>query len=167
MRAYSKHECNLLLQFKELPLGHIASSYGLLKLPLMPEIKPEHKIQFIGPKGEIDFNSIPYKDKQKEQSRLQKLEEYRRTGVWPSKKRKKKAQNQAWDQIKQLKDEKKQRRKKRKELKMNSDVKKGKKSRLVTQEELDELAQDVALMKKLKKRKITEEQFDTAFSIDK
>lgn len=90
MWAYSKHECNLLLQFKELPLGHIATSYGLLKLPLMPEVKPEHKLQFQGPKQEIDFNSIPYRDKQKEESRLKKLDEYRKTGVWPSKKKKKK-----------------------------------------------------------------------------
>ena len=70
-------------------MGHIATSYGLLKLPLMPEIKEEHKKQFVGPKDKIDFNSIPYKDKQKETSRLQKLEEYKKTGMWPSKKRKK------------------------------------------------------------------------------
>lgn len=89
MRAYTKHECNLLLQFKELPLGHIATSYGLLRLPIMPEIKEEHREQFCGPKENIDFNSIPYKDKQKETSRLQKLEEYRKSGVWPSKKKKK------------------------------------------------------------------------------
>lgn len=93
MRAYTKHECNLLLQFKELPLGHIATSYGLLKLPLMPEMKQEHKDQFVGPGEEIDFNSIPYKDKQKEKSRLQKLEEYKKTGVWPSKKKKKMVSN--------------------------------------------------------------------------
>jgi ATP-dependent RNA helicase DDX55/SPB4 len=90
MRAYSKHECNILLQLKQLPLGHIATSYGLIKLPLMPEMKEEHKQQFVGPKADIDFNSIPYKDKQKEVSRLQKLEEYKKTGVWPSKNSKKK-----------------------------------------------------------------------------
>lgn len=55
----------------------------------MPEIKEEHKNQFVGPEEKIDFNSIPYKDKQKEASRLQKLEEYKTTGVWPSKKKKK------------------------------------------------------------------------------
>ncbi|KAI8441861.1 hypothetical protein MSG28_005545 [Choristoneura fumiferana] len=165
MRAYTKHECNLLLQFKDLPLGHIATSYGLLKLPLMPEIKQEHKDQFVGPREEIDFNSIPYKDKQKETSRLQKLEEYRKSGVWPTKKRKKMAQSQPWEQAKQNKVEKKQRKKKRKEVKQEG--KRGKKRRAVTQEELDELAADVALMKKLKKRKITKEQFDEQFDGDK
>ncbi|RVE49101.1 hypothetical protein evm_006222 [Chilo suppressalis] len=126
MRAYSKHECNLLLQFKELPLGHIATSYGLLKLPLMPEIKQVHKEQFVGPKEEIDFNSITYRDKQKEVSRLKKLEEYRETGVWPSKKKKKMAQTQPWEKAKMDKEERKQRKKKRKELKQqNPEGKKG------------------------------------------
>ncbi|CAG9126336.1 unnamed protein product [Plutella xylostella] len=164
MRAYSKHECNLLLQFKELPLGHIATSYGLLKLPLMPEVKPEHKLQFQGPKEEIDFNSIPYRDKQKEESRLKKLEEYKKTGVWPSKKKKKKqAQSESWEQAKQSKEERKQKKRKRKETKQNTEVKKGKKRRAVTQAEIDELAADVALIKKLKNRKISKEQFDQAF----
>ncbi|CAG5047314.1 unnamed protein product [Parnassius apollo] len=167
IQAYSKHECNLLLQLKELPLGHIATSYGLLKLPLMPEIKEEHKKQFVGPKEQIDFNAIPYKDKQKEASRLQKLEEYKKTGVWPTKKKKKMVQSQPWQQTKQNKEEKKQRKRKRKEIQKNTEGKRSKKRRTVTQEELDELAADVALIKKLKKRKITKEQFDETFDTDK
>ncbi|GBP23870.1 Probable ATP-dependent RNA helicase DDX55 homolog [Eumeta japonica] len=166
MRAYSKHECNILLQFKELPLGKIASSYGLLKLPLMPEIKQEHKEQFMGPKEVIDFNSIPYKDKQKEAIRLQKLEEYKKTGIWPSKKKKKKAQTQPWQQNKVDKEERKKKKQKRREMKMNAGNKKGKKRKTITQEELDEIVADAALLKKLKKRKITEEQFDEAFDIN-
>ncbi|XP_045503695.1 probable ATP-dependent RNA helicase DDX55 homolog [Colias croceus] len=169
IRAYSKHECNILLQLKELPLGHIATSYGLLKLPLMPEIKEEHKKQFVGPKEKIDFNSIPYRDKQKETSRLQKLEEFKKTGIWPSKKKKKMTKTQPWEQAKQNKEEKKEKRKKRKETKqkMIAEGKKTKKRKTVTQEELDELAADVALIKKLKKRKISNDQFDKAFEVDK
>ncbi|CAK1552388.1 unnamed protein product [Leptosia nina] len=169
IRAYSKHECNILLQLKELPLGHIATSYGLLKLPLMPEIKEEHKTQFIGPNEKIDFNSIPYKDKQKEASRLQKLQEYKKTGIWPSKKKKKIAKTQAWEQTKLLKQVKKEKRKKRKETKtkMVKEGKNNKKRKTVTQEELEELAADVALIKKLKKRKINDDQFDNAFEIGK
>ncbi|XP_013143354.1 PREDICTED: probable ATP-dependent RNA helicase DDX55 homolog [Papilio polytes] len=167
IQAYSKHECNILLQLKELPLGHIATSYGLLKLPLMPEIKEEHRKQFIGPKEAIDFNSIPYKDKQKETSRLQKLEEFKKTGVWPSKKKKKMVQSQPWQQAKQNKEERKQKKKKRKEAQKATEGKRGKKRRAVTQEEMDELAADVALIKKLKKRKITKEQFDDAFDVNK
>ncbi|KAI5633511.1 DEAD/DEAH box helicase domain-containing protein [Phthorimaea operculella] len=149
IRAYSKHECNLLLQLKELPLGHIATR----------------------PKEDIDFNSIPYLNKQKEQSRLQKLEEYKKTGVWPSKKKKKMMQTKPWDQTKLNKEERKERKKKRKDTKTKQENsvagKKGKKRKAVTQEELDELAKDVALMKKLKKRKITQEQFDQEFDKDK
>ncbi|CAH2052599.1 unnamed protein product, partial [Iphiclides podalirius] len=150
-------------KLKELPLGHIATSYGLLKLPIMPEVKEEHRKQFVGPKEQMDYNLIPYKDKQKEASRLQKLEEYKKTGVWPSKKKKKMVQSQPWRQAKQNKEERRERKKKRKETQKNAEGKRGKRRRAVTQEELDELAADVALMKKLKKRKITKEQFDEAF----
>ncbi|CAF4804512.1 unnamed protein product [Pieris macdunnoughi] len=169
IRAYSKHECNILLQLKELPLGHIATSYGLLKLPLMPEIREEHKTQFIGPKDKIDFNSISYRDKQKETSRLQKLQEYKKTGIWPSKKKKKMVKTQAWEQTKQIKLEKKEKRTHRKEIKkkMIAEGRNTKKRKTVTQEELQELAADVALLKKLKKRKISDDQFDKAFNVDK
>ncbi|XP_050667310.1 probable ATP-dependent RNA helicase DDX55 homolog [Leptidea sinapis] len=167
MRAYSKHECNILLRLKELPLGHIATSYGLLKLPIMPEIKQEHQGQFVGPDEKVDFNAIPYKDKQKETSRLLKLEEYKKTGVWPSKKKKKMSKTQPWEQTKINKQEKKERRIKRKDQKQKmAAAGKAKKRKTVTQEELVELAADVALIKKLKKRKITDEQFDKKFNVE-
>lgn len=55
----------------------------------MPEIKQAHKDQFVGPQEKIEFNSIPYQEKQREASRLLKLKEYKKTGVWPSSKKKK------------------------------------------------------------------------------
>lgn len=55
----------------------------------MPEMKQTHKDQFVGPREDIDFNSIPYVEKQREASRLLKLKEYKKTGVWPSSKKKK------------------------------------------------------------------------------
>ncbi|CAH2237153.1 jg11126 [Pararge aegeria aegeria] len=167
VQAYSKHECGLLLRLRELPLGHVASSYGLLKLPRMPELTPEHRRQFGAPAAG-DLACIPYCDRQREASRLLKLDEYKKTGVWPSKKKKKIVQTKPWEQAKQNKLDKQDRRKKRKDLKKkNNEEGKGKKRRAVTQEELDELAADVALIKKLKKRKISDDQFDKAFKVDK
>ncbi|XP_041972244.1 probable ATP-dependent RNA helicase DDX55 homolog [Aricia agestis] len=167
-RAYSAHEAALLLRLKELPLGHVATSYGLLKLPRMPELTEEHRAQFRGPTATIDFNDIPYRDPQKEASRLHKLKEYKETGTWPSKKKKKMVKTQPWEQSQQNKDAKKEKRKKRKELKQrNSEAGRGRKRRAVTQAELDELAADVALINKLKKRKITAQQFDEQFDGDK
>ncbi|XP_023944826.2 probable ATP-dependent RNA helicase DDX55 homolog [Bicyclus anynana] len=167
VRAYSKHECSLLLRLAELPLGHVATSYGLLKLPRMPELRDEHRRQFAPPAGAVDLDGISYRDKQKEARRLQHLEEYQNTGVWPSKKKKKMTKTQPWEQAKQNKLDKQDRRKKRKELKKkNLEAGKGKKRRAVTQAELAELAADVALLKKLKRRKISHDQFDRAFDVD-
>ncbi|XP_063832840.1 probable ATP-dependent RNA helicase DDX55 homolog [Ostrinia nubilalis] len=170
IRAYSKHECNLLLQLKQLPLGHIAASYGLLRLPAMPEITQEHKDQFVGPKEKIDFDSIPYLDKQREALRLQRLEEQKRTGVRrPAKQKKKMVKTTPWANAKQNKVERKERKQKRKEQKQKVEAagkKRAKKRKAVTAEEIAELAEDVALLKKLKKRKITEEQFDKAFDLE-
>ena len=43
IRAYSKHECSLLLRVRDLDLGKMATGYGLLRLPKMPEIKDKFK----------------------------------------------------------------------------------------------------------------------------
>lgn len=38
-RAYSKHEASYIFRIKDLDLVRLARSYGLLKLPKMPEVK--------------------------------------------------------------------------------------------------------------------------------
>ncbi|KAL0818597.1 hypothetical protein ABMA28_009030 [Loxostege sticticalis] len=173
IRAYSKHECNLLLRLAQLPLGHIATSYGLLRLPKMPEITQEHRDQFIGPKEPIDFTKLPYKDKKREFFRQKRLEDLKEAGgeaKLKNKSKKKMVQTKPWAQAKLNKEERKEKKKKRKEQKQKvvaAGKKRGKKRRAVTAEEIAELAEDVALIKKLKKRKITEEQFDKAFDTDK
>ena len=39
MRAYSKHEASYIFRVKDLDLVGIAKSYGLLRLPRMPELR--------------------------------------------------------------------------------------------------------------------------------
>ena len=39
IQSYVKHECKMILRVKDLNLGAIATSYGLLKMPKMPELK--------------------------------------------------------------------------------------------------------------------------------
>jgi ATP-dependent RNA helicase DDX55/SPB4 len=39
VRAYSKHEASYVFRLKDLDLIGIAKSYGLLRLPRMPELK--------------------------------------------------------------------------------------------------------------------------------
>ncbi|KAL1501771.1 hypothetical protein ABEB36_007036 [Hypothenemus hampei] len=79
VRAYSKHECSVLLKVKELPLGALGATYGLLQMPKMPELKNRDVTDFPA-LPTLDLNSIPYKDKNREAIRLKKLEEYKKTG---------------------------------------------------------------------------------------
>lgn len=170
VRAYSKHECSILLKVRDLNLGKIATSYGLIKLPLMPEIKPDHKKEFIGPSSKFDYFDISYKNKQKEDSRQTKLVVYKETGQWPGAKPKKK-KTLPWEQSKIKKDDKKTNKTLRKEK--NKLIKEAvenqtakKKKRGFDEEDLAEIAKDIALFKKFKKKKITEEEFDKEIGFD-
>ncbi|XP_059612514.1 probable ATP-dependent RNA helicase DDX55 homolog [Phlebotomus argentipes] len=165
IRAYSKHECSLLLRLQDVPLGSVAMSYGLLKLPKMPEIKQVHREEFTGPENEIDFTEIAYKNSQREQTRQEKLSVYQETGVWPGKKPKRKKQTESWELSKQKKLERKEKRKQRKEKqqlkKQSESVKKApKRTKGLSEEDLAELANDIALLKRVKRKKMTEEEFD-------
>jgi hypothetical protein len=43
IRAYSKHEASYIFRLKNLDLSGVAKSYGLLRLPRMPELKDIEK----------------------------------------------------------------------------------------------------------------------------
>lgn len=95
IRAYSKHECSLLLRIKvnhthfyyyfliycvqDLSIGAMAATYGLLQLPKMPELKNKDSSDFPIVEN-FDFNAVPYKDKDREAARQLKLKQYEKTG---------------------------------------------------------------------------------------
>ncbi|XP_032673412.1 probable ATP-dependent RNA helicase DDX55 homolog [Odontomachus brunneus] len=167
IQAYNKHECNLILRLKDIDLGKLAMGFGLLRMPKMPELKGRDVSSFNGPK--IDVNTIAYANKQRESHRIEKLTKYQSTGVWPSNRKHRQKQTEAWSEAKKRKLEKQEKQSKRKEkkkLKQQLSTVSGKKKRKrINEEDLEELAKDIALMKKLKKKKITQEEFDTAFGI--
>nr|XP_022899752.1 probable ATP-dependent RNA helicase DDX55 homolog [Onthophagus taurus] len=171
IRAYSKHECSLLLRVKDLDLAAMATSYGLLQLPKMPELK-NRDTSYFNPVDDIDLNLIPYKDKQKESVRLKKLEQFKSTGVWPDAKKKPKRSlnpTEAWSKTKQKKEDRKLKRNKRKlgkeaKLARNEPLKKKRKKKM-SEDDLLELMEDVAVLKKLKKKKITEEDYEKQLGI--
>lgn len=177
IQAYSKHECNFLLRVNDLNLGKIASCYGLLKMPIMPEIKQKSKTgdatgDFIAPKIQFDFNQIRYKNKQQEEARQKKLGVFMETGKWPRGKNEKKVQKatEAWSITKQRKAEQKANKKTRKEkkvLKLNSSsgtVVKRKRGGY-NDDDIAELANDIRMFKKLRKNKITDHDFDKHMGI--
>lgn len=102
--------------FKDLPLAAVGITYGLLQLPKMPELKQQDVSEF--PKiDDLDVNKIPYKNKQQENARLEKLEKYKETGMWPGHKQKHKKQTLPWSKTKEMKEGKRERKLKRKRKK--------------------------------------------------
>ncbi|XP_014229237.1 probable ATP-dependent RNA helicase DDX55 homolog [Trichogramma pretiosum] len=169
IQAYQKHECYLILKLKDLNLGKLFLGYGLLKVPRMPETKNRDLSDF--EEVEIDLNAIPYKNKEREKVRLQKLKTYEKSGVWPGKEKKHMKPTEAWSEAKKNKVEKKDRKKLRKDKQKrreanNPDIGKKRKRKIkFTEDEIQELADQYALVKKLKKKKITDEEFEEAMGM--
>ncbi len=170
VKAYSKHECSLLLRVKDLDLGKMATGYGLLQLPKMPEMKEQFKSTFIGPENiDVDVRKLQYKDKQKQNAHEKKLQVYQETGEWPGAK-KKKAKTVPWEEANKKRTDRKENKKKRQEAKQSirqqkesgDVIVKKKRKNQYSQEDLDELAKDIATIKKFKKNKITKEEMENA-----
>uniref|UniRef100_A0A8D9BGP9 ATP-dependent RNA helicase n=2 Tax=Cacopsylla melanoneura TaxID=428564 RepID=A0A8D9BGP9_9HEMI len=174
VQAYGKHECSVLLQVKDLDLVSCALSFGLLRLPRMPELKNRKVEHFTA--VDIDFNSIAYKNPQRETKRKKCLRVYEQTGEWPDAKfkgkggdkgKRKKKQTVAWSEKKAKKEASQEKRAKRKEVKQMKEEtgvgRKRKKRSEVSEEELKEMAKDIGLLRKLKKKKISEDHFDREF----
>ena len=72
VRSYSKHEASYIFKLSELDLRSLARSFGLLRLPKMPELA-----QAADAGGwtdvELDWPSFAYVDKAREKERLAKL----------------------------------------------------------------------------------------------
>ncbi|KAM0754824.1 DEAD-domain-containing protein [Meredithblackwellia eburnea MCA 4105] len=69
-RAYSKHEASYIFRVKDLDFIALAKSYGLLRLPKMPEIKDsEGKWEEVS----LEWDSYAYADKAREKQRKQEL----------------------------------------------------------------------------------------------
>lgn len=175
IQAYSKHECKIILRLSDLNFGKIASCYGLLKMPLMPELRQKKDDtatrDFIAPKMPFDMHQIPYKNKEQEEARQRKLNIFRETGKWPKGKNEKKFQKstEAWSITKQRKAEQKANKKARKEkkqLKLSTGTAVKRKRGGLNDDDIAELANDIRMFKKLKKNQITDQDFDKQMGID-
>ncbi|KAJ7243412.1 DEAD-domain-containing protein [Mycena haematopus] len=68
VRAYSKHEASYIFRVKDLDLIGVAKSYGLLRLPRMPELRDVVRDGWED--AAVDWNSFAYLDKAQEAKRL-------------------------------------------------------------------------------------------------
>lgn len=152
VQSYIKHECSMIFRVKLLDFGKLATGFGLVRIPKMPELKGK-VIENFQP-VEIDLSAIPYKDKSREKIRLKNIAE----GTESKKKTHKSRppRSEAWSNKKN----KKERRQQRREIKT-----KNQKRKLENQNaaEEDDLESDFKMLKKLKKGKISLEEFDREF----
>ncbi|KAI0093577.1 DEAD-domain-containing protein [Irpex rosettiformis] len=185
VRAYSKHEASYIFRIKDLDLIGVAKSFGLLRLPRMPELKDAPRDGWQD--AEIDWSSYAYSDKAKEAARLAELEKQSAAADEEAEKRKQrqkqrteqKKSNLAWSnkvskrEVKEKRKEKKERKKKweREQQVEDSATASGSAKRPRSPDDEDdgeddweELAREERMAKKLKKGEISQTEFDNQFA---
>jgi ATP-dependent RNA helicase DDX55/SPB4 len=159
VRSYGAHQATSIFNASDLDWTDLGNAWGLLRLPRMPELKNWDGDKMLGQK--VDWDNYAYKDKTREQARLQALED-ERNGVKEEKaeeaKRKRK-NNSAWSAKHEQEDVREERREKRrkkrdaeKTAKMTDDDKEQK-------AELDDLIRQVREQNKAKAQ-IKEDEFE-------
>ncbi|GAA5884694.1 hypothetical protein JCM6882_005355 [Rhodosporidiobolus microsporus] len=78
IRSYTKHETSFIFRLQDLDLIGLAQSFGLLKLPKMPELKGKEKdVEARWKDAEVDWDTYPFADKVREKQRKKDLAAYR------------------------------------------------------------------------------------------
>lgn len=111
VRAYSKHQASSIFRIADQDWSDLASAWGLLRLPRMPEAKKWEGDRDLG--LSIDWDNYTYKDKAREANRLEAL----RTAPPPKPAFKKPkpelSENSAWSATLEKKGEREKRREKK------------------------------------------------------
>jgi len=152
IEAYKKMRCAFIFRFASLDLGVLATSFCLLRLPKMPELRDKvGKLNFQSAGPEIDIYAIRYKDKARERARQKRLAAEVAAG----------GKNAKQIKAEQRMAAKLQRVKERREGEIlkgrNPNKKRGKQAMIY--DEWDALAKEERLHKKLRGGKITKEQY--------
>lgn len=153
IRAYKEHHCKYIFQLDNLQIGHLASSFALLRLPKMRELKKairnlrlEGALEGFVPSN-TDPNNIAFKDKAREKQRkanalgresLSTREEKKHGGP-PTEAALRLQQNVIQPRLTAAK-----------------------RRNLEARQELEELNDDYALLRKLKKGKISHREYELA-----
>ncbi|KAK7470621.1 ATP-dependent rRNA helicase spb4 [Stygiomarasmius scandens] len=179
VRAYSKHEAQYIFRLKDLDLVGVAKSFGLLRLPKMPELKDANTNEWTD--AEVDWDCYTYRDKAQEEKRLKNLSKPSETDEAERKKKKaereeKKKNNAAWSN-KVVKKEERDKRKEKKDRKKKWLKEQAKATKSGTDlkrpreedddgddaEDWDDLAREERMAKKVRKGEISQKAFDAEF----
>lgn len=160
IRAYKEHLCKYIFRLSDLQLGWLASSFSIVRLPKMKEIKKAARDAKLGKlpgykDSSIDPDKIPFKDRKREKQRQIALAK----------------QNKEFEATKTQETPLSERTKnmtknKDKQTPANVRLTAAKRRTLETRQELADLQDDYALLRKLKKGKISQEEYDQATDID-
>ena len=140
-------------RFASLDLGLLATSFSLLRLPKMPELRDyQHNRNFVPAGPEINIHAIPFLSRPREVARQKRLAAELAAGGKNAKQIK--AETRAAEQL----EKRKERRAAELAKGRNPKKKKGRQQEIF--DEWDELATEERLYKKLRTKKITKEEYD-------
>lgn len=137
IRAYKEHKLQYVLPFKLLPFGQLATSFALLQMPRVAELRDVRITDFVPTK--VDTEKLSYKRPQLEKQRQVKLRTQKQEQSAPQEKRQgnnKRVQPEAEQE--QLND---------------SAESEG------SEDDVDDIMEDYRQLKKLKKRKISQREY--------
>ncbi|GAU94252.1 hypothetical protein RvY_06063 [Ramazzottius varieornatus] len=149
VRAYGQHECSIICRTYDLDLGALATGFGLLKLPRMPELK-DYQVSDKFQETEVDIRNLHYKDKSREKQR-------RENALKPPKEKPFKTRTEAFSIAKAKRLHTKERR-------LVKVIQRKKKTEDFKEDELEDLASDLRLIKKLRLKKISKDRFNKNFA---
>eukprot|EP00047_Mylnosiga_fluctuans_P003973 m.232036 g.232036 ORF g.232036 m.232036 type:complete len:609 (-) comp12292_c0_seq1:34-1860(-) len=152
VRAYREHQCSFIFRIKDLDMGRVATGFGLIHLPRMPELRENKSMTSFVP-SKVPADSISYKDKVREKRRLEKREE-------PAEEKPRPVKTAAWSN--QLEHKAKKEKRKARRAFLAKTKKDDAQKEEDNEDDWDDLAKETRLAKKLKKGKITSEEFDEA-----
>ncbi|KAF9268028.1 DEAD-domain-containing protein [Marasmius fiardii PR-910] len=182
VRAYSKHEASYIFRVKDLDFVGLAKSYGLLRLPKMPELKDADLDGWED--ADVDWNEYSYTDTLQEAKRqtslLKSSEEKERARIQRAEKAASKKANAPWSRKidkKEEREKRKQRKANKKKWTQNQESAREtdqtlKRSRGELEDALadddgddwDDLAREERMAKKVRKGEVSQKAFDSEFA---
>ncbi|KAL6772411.1 hypothetical protein ACKKBG_A30145 [Auxenochlorella protothecoides x Auxenochlorella symbiontica] len=157
VRGYKEHHCRYIFRIQDVPLGQLATAFGLLRLPGMPEVK-KAGIRLAGfEPSAIDVDSIKFKDKAREKQRQALLKKREAEGPRESAKAAHRAAQQAARQAAA--------RQATEAVGAGARLTAAKRRALEAADEAEELATEYTMLKKLRRGKISQHEFDVVLGM--
>eukprot|EP00892_Ulva_mutabilis_P003676 jgi/Ulvmu1/1680/UM115_0009.1 len=154
VRGYKEHHCKFVFQMSDLDLNHLGQGFGLLRLPVMKEVRQCKKGLKDFAQSEVNPDDVPYKDKAREKARKAEAKKAAKAGTGKQAMRDAARKQREVDAAAAAKAAEKKR------------LPAAKRKTLQNREDLAGLEDDYRLLKKLKKGKISDAQYLEAMNVD-